>query len=168
MPLLLAALLAAAAADDPLAPARAGKVQCYSPDEMARTCRSIAGYRQTGPDTYDNSALILVAPAPLTLLRTITPVTIKDGAVCGALRSEDVTAGVVLVDGTPLDETKAASIKAKVAHGLAPFAGKTICTRYVGDGDHVVAKVTIDGKAQDGFDQDVLWIAPDAGYGVAP
>jgi hypothetical protein len=45
------ALLAASA--NPLAPAAAGKVQCYHPDQVHHTCRSVANYQPRNDGRYD-------------------------------------------------------------------------------------------------------------------
>src|SRR6476469_1174748 len=101
--MLFVALLIGAAAtaskpgstENPLPRAEQGQLQCYEPDTAKKTCHSIAEYRRTGPGDYDNKAIVAVGNG-LTL-ETHSPITLKGGAVCGLIKSEDVMAGTLRV-----------------------------------------------------------------------
>lgn len=161
--LLLAAMLVA---DDPIAPAAAGKLQCHSPDVANKTCKSIAGY-QTGADgVIRNTARLPLANEPPVALTLISTVTVRDGAVCGVVTASDLEAGVIEVNGQPLAADKAGQIIAKVEVAMAPFLGKEICTRYTANGAMLLAHASIDGVAQPALDQPVIWVDPADGYRV--
>ena len=56
--LTLALQAAAPAVADPLAPARIGDLQCYRPDPVRKTCRSLAGYAFAADGRLDVTPLI--------------------------------------------------------------------------------------------------------------
>jgi hypothetical protein len=170
--LILAVFAAAPAqagpASDPLAPAASGMLQCYAPDAAKHVCQSLAGYRKRPDGSYDNAATIMLSPSPLVIMETVTPVTVDAGAVCGAIRTQDIDAAVISVNGQTLSNSDAATARSQIATGMAPLIGKRICTTYVADGAQLVAKATIDGEAQPAMDQKVIWVAPTDGFHVGP
>ena len=155
-----------AASENPLAKAEQGLLQCYRPDVSKKTCQSIASYRRTGPDVFDNKAVIPLGNGAS--LETHTPVSLKDGAVCGLIRAEDVLAGTVRVHETVLAAEQAKPILERIAQGLASFAGKEICTRYEPTGADLTAKVTIAGTERPDQSVTVKWISGSDGYTVSP
>jgi hypothetical protein len=170
--LLLAAttILPAQAAPtvDPLAPAASGMLQCYAPDVAKHVCRSLAGYRKRSDGGYDNASTIMLSPSPLVVMDTVSPVTVDAGAVCGAIRQQDIDTAVISVNGQKLSDADAATARSQIATAMASLIGKRICTTYVPDGAQLVAKATVDGVAQPAFDQKVLWVAPTDGFHVGP
>jgi len=154
--------------ENPLARASSGEVQCYQPDEKRRTCRSIAAYRRLNDGRYANTATVLLASAGPVVLETITPVTVRAGAVCGSIRAEDISAGKLRISNRLLTDDEAAPILARVAQSMAPMINKEICTAYVQSGNGITAKATIGGEYRADTDQKVAWIKPDDGYTVAP
>ncbi|WP_109807968.1 hypothetical protein [Sphingosinithalassobacter portus] len=165
---ILIALLGAQSVDDPLAPAREGKLQCYSPDTAAKTCQALAGYELAEDGTYRNTATVLIAPTPAVTMTTVSPVTVKDGAVCGYNRVEDLEASEISVDAMPIPEAQASAVRAQIIQALAPMIGPELCTRYTPDGDGLRAEVSFDGVARPEFNTRVIWVSPDEGYRVAP
>jgi hypothetical protein len=168
--LLASATLPAQASQtsDPLAPAASGMLQCYAPDVAKHSCQSLAGYRKRPDGSYDNAATIMLSPSPLVTMETLSPVTVDAGAVCGAIRQQDIDAAVISVNGQKLSDADAAGARSQIATGLAFLIGKRICTTYVPDGAQLVAKATIDGEAQPAMDQKVIWVAPTDGFHVGP
>lgn len=168
---MLFALMALAAAQtfpDPLSPAANGQVQCYAPSDH-KTCASTTAYTANGDGTYANASTILLAKTPAAVVvQLTTPVTIKAGAVCGALRREDVTGATVSVNGQPIPAEKAAPVLAGLAGAMGKVIGHEICTTFVPTGTGYVAKSTMDGKPQPDQDQKVVWVSPADGYTVAP
>jgi hypothetical protein len=152
---------------DPLAPAQDGKLQCYSPDRANKTCQSLAGYVRDGRGGYRNSAEVLLAKAPRLTLETVTPVTIKSGAVCGFIRKQDIDAGIVRQDGAPITGEAAQRILDAASRAVAPLADQEICTNYIADGDHWIARGTMGGAAGKLPDQMVIWVSHADGYRVA-
>jgi hypothetical protein len=166
--LALLILLAAPQAADPLAPARAGMVQCYAPDTAAKTCRSIAGYTQQADGSYLNTAKVLIAPDQRITVETVSSVRIKNGAVCGIVLRKDLLAGKVSVGGTVMPPDRAGTLLSRIAGALEPsgMLDKEICTAYIPDGDGLRAEVTLGGVARPDFAQTVIWVGANDGYSV--
>lgn len=168
---MLFALLALAAVasgyPDPLAPAAAGKVQCYVPTDR-KTCASLASYAAAPDGTFATSAIVMLSKDPVVIMQTTTEVRIRDGAVCGTILKSDITGGGLTLSGEAVPADKAAPFLAKIAEHLAPIIGHKICTVFVPDGDGFIAKASMDGVAQPDQDQRVIWVSPSDGYRVAP
>ena len=161
--LILASLLAVT--PSPLAKAEAGFVQCYQPNQAAKTCQSIASYKRNGDGTWANTAVVALSPRHPITLETTTPVHLDaQGAVCGQIRKDDVLTGKLAYAGQQLPGDKAAPILARIADGMAYLMGKEICTTYLADGAGMIAKATIDGQPAPMPDQKVIWIKPEDGY----
>lgn len=153
---------------NPLSPASAGRVQCYSPDLARHVCRSIASYTWHPDGSYDNRAIVLLSPTPLVVMESVTPVTIDTSAVCGAIRQQDIDSAIISVNGQKLADADAAPVRAQISTAMASIIGKRICTTYVPDGQQYIAKASIDGVAQPAMDQKVLWVDATDGFEVAP
>ena len=136
---------------------------------MARhVCRSIAIYSKRPDGGFDNRAIVMLAPSPLTVMESVTPVTVDAGAVCGAIRQQDINEAIISVNGRTLADAEAAPLRAQITAGMASLIGKRICTSYVPDGAELVAKVSIDGTAMTAMDQKVRWVKATDGFKVAP
>jgi hypothetical protein len=159
-------MAAAVTASNPLARAEAGQLQCYRPDVAKKTCQSIASYERTGPDTYDNKALVSLSNDAT--LETHTLVILRRHAVCGFIRSQDMLAGTVRFHGSVLAPGLAKPVLEKVAQSVAHFANKEICTRYELSGAALLAKVSIAGTYRPDQDIKVKWIDATDGYSVTP
>ena len=163
---VVAAQAAPAAAADPLAPARAGLLQCYAPNPSAKTCQSIAGYVFKTDGTIINTAEVLVAPSPLVTMKTAEPVTVKSDAVCGAL--SDLDDAEVFVEGRPADPAVSAKVREQLLAAMAPMLGKEICSFYMQGNGALAVSATLDGRSVPEMATTVLWIAPTDGYAVRP
>ncbi|EGF90535.1 hypothetical protein ABI_35580 [Asticcacaulis biprosthecium C19] len=167
LPLLVAALLAQDLPVDPLTPVQYGQVQCFSPDAATKTCNSIARFTPNG-DGYTNTATILLSSRPAMTITTTTQVHVRDGAVCGILRNEDVEAAKVKVDGRDLPPEEAMLVVAVVSDVVNDYVGQEVCTTYVAADSGLTAKATIQGSPQPELDQPMIWVSPSEGYTVAP
>ena len=157
---------AAASPSNPLAIAEKGQLQCYRPDVQRKTCHALASYSPTGPGTYDNKALIPVSTNAT--LETHTPVTVRGDAVCGFIRSQDLIAGTLRVDGQVIPPEKAKPILERIAQATTSMSDKEICTRYEPAGTDFTAKISIAGTYQRDQDEAVKWVGPTEGYSVTP
>jgi len=172
MPIIAAimSILAGATAADagPLAPAAEGMVQCYEPDDLARTCRSIAGYRLITGGTYANDAAVLISPTKNVILEITSPVEVKNGAVCGTARAKDVLDGRLRAAGSLVPQDKAAPALAQLVTALAAIIDKEVCTFYTPKDGVFIARASIDGIDRPELNQRVKWIKPSEGYKVSP
>lgn len=167
--ILLALAAAGAAYAAPLTPAAGGQIQCYVPDTTKKTCVSMAYYVARDDGAFDNRAVVLLNKEPAVTLETTTRVAIKDGAVCGAIRAEDIAAGKVTVGDHVMTPEEASPVLNSITQALAPVIGHEICTAFVPDASgKLVAQASMDGKRQAEQDQAVLWVSPSDGYTVAP
>ncbi len=168
--MLLAVLAAASAAyASPLTPAADGQAQCYLPDTARKTCTSMAYYVARSDGGFDNKAVVLINKAPAVTIETTTRVTIKDNAVCGAIRAEDIAAGKVTVQDRVMTSEEASPVLNSITQAMTPVIGHEICTAFVPDASgKLTAQATMDGKRQAEQDQPVLWVSPSDGYTVAP
>lgn len=165
---LSAATGGAGAADDPLAPAMAGMLECSRPDDQKKTCLAIASYRLVEGSTYSNTATILISPKGPVIFEGTSPATLDAGSVCGVMKPDDISSGKIWVAGKLLDHAHAAPILARMATTLSGMMNKEICVTYERSDDGLVEKTVIDGLYQADQDQVIEWVPPDAGYVVAP
>jgi hypothetical protein len=167
---LLAAAVQAAAPSavvaDPLAPARVGDLQCYGADPVRRTCRAMAGYTFGAGGQILNQAEVVLQASPVVTMKTVSPVTVRDGAVCGPLSGVDKAQ--ISVRGRRMAEEDAAPVRAQLLESMAPMLGKEVCTTYRRSGDWWIAEVTMDGVAQREMNDTLLWVPASAGYVVQP
>ncbi len=153
---------------DPLALARFGMSQCYSPNFKARTCASLVSFRDNGDGTMSNISSVLISSKPVAILKTVTPVSVVNGAMCGQISHEDITAGTLSVNGSLYAADAAAPILARIADGMTPLYGHQICTSYTDNGKDLTAHVALDGEAKPDQDNEVAWVADKDGFKVAP
>jgi hypothetical protein len=168
--LILAAALQAAAPSavvaDPLAPARIGDLQCYGADPVRRTCRAMGGYSFAADGQILNQAEVVLQASPVVTMRTVSPVTVRDGAVCGPLSGVDKAQ--ISVRGRRMAEADAAPIRAQLTQSMASMLGKEVCTTYRRSGDWWIAEVTMDGVARQDMNDTLIWVPASAGYTVQP
>jgi hypothetical protein len=162
--LLAQAHAAPQATPDPLAPARAGKVQCIGPSREKKTCLGMASFKPGAGNTFESTVAVLVSPNPLIVMETHAKGTVEGGGICNIIRAEDYAASTFTLNGAPMDESTAATIRPQVAATIAPMAGKKGCSRERPDGDVLVSEVTIDGVARPDMTQKVIWVSPTDGY----
>jgi hypothetical protein len=162
-------LAAAASADsDPLAPAMAGQVQCYTPDTARRTCRSIGAYAK-GAGGVQNTAIVLVSATPLVTMETTAPVQVKGRAICGTLATRDLATARFRIDGQPADPQRLEGLRNAVGKAMEPLIGHEICSSNLASGSGpMTAQASLDGKRAPTLDQQMIWVSPRDGYRVAP
>ena len=157
---------------DPLARAWEGLEQCFTPDEVRKTCRALAGYRRTHDGRIINDAeVVLVDEDPEMILVSATPVTLRDDMVCGTGKMAEGEIQTVIVDGVsitakndPTDLIGAIAEAFQVSSG-----GREICTRYDAAGDgRFTPVVFLDGKQFPDDGDVVIWVRRDDGWRVAP
>lgn len=161
---LLLASAAPQAAADPLASARAGKLQCANPNVEKKTCMGLSSYKVNPDGSFESVTTIVVAPQPLITMEVKAPGTVKDGALCGPIRKADFEAGTFKMDGKPLDDAIANAIRAQVIGSITPMLDKMGCARETPDGTAFKVEVTLDGVAHPEMTQRVLWVKPGDGY----
>ena len=168
MVLIALLLQAIAPAGDTLAPAFKGQAQCYAPDVARKACASIGEYARDSAGRIQNTAIVLISPSPAIVMRTVAPVEVKGGAVCGVITAGDLERATFVVNGRSADDATAANIRRALAPGYAPILGHEICTAYEADGETMRGLVSMDGQRRPELDQVVRWVSPAEGFAVKP
>lgn len=167
--LLLAALPqeAPAASADPLAPARAGKIRCVSPNAANRTCQTIIRYTVRDDGGFDATVIGIVSRDPMVLLEYKSFGRIEEGGVCMMIRMHDFETGTLLYNGAPVGPSEGQRLRLQLQGAVQPIAGKKRCFRdQPGNGDDMLSVITLDGVAQPEMQQRVAWLSPEEGYAV--
>lgn len=165
---LLSLTIAGPAEIDPLAPAREGMAQCYTPNKAARTCRALAKYEFHADGTITNYAEVLINPTPLIVMRAEAPVYIEDGAECGVVSDDDIQE--FFMDGAPVPPALQQQLQdAMMAVRAEHIPEGEYCTVYKPNSDGTLTGVvTIDGEPWPDGEDIVLWVNPAEGWKVAP
>jgi hypothetical protein len=162
--LLVLTPLSPQAATDPLAAAKAGKLQCANPNIEKKTCLGLTSYKVKPDGSFESTTTVMVAPQPVITMEVKSAGTVKDGAFCAPIRTSDFEAASFQMDGKPADPAIASAIRAQIVASIASLAGKMGCTRESPDGAVSKAEVTIDGVVRPELGQRVLWVKPEDGY----
>jgi hypothetical protein len=153
---------------DVLAPAREGKLQCFEPNAANKTCQSIGGYTFNTNGVIDNTADVLIMPQPVIVMRVISPVTLRDGAICGPLTLADIDGATFTIDGAAASAEDAQSIKTALAEQLAPMLNVETCITLTPVDGGFRADTAMAGTPRPDLSQRVIWVRPEDGYRVAP
>lgn len=158
---------APAAADDPLAPAQSGQLQCFAPDKSARTCGALTAFRRNPDHTWTSTVTSAPDPTQPLTLEVSSTVVVRDGAVCGTVRREDMIAGRLRYFGVVVPASRALPMLARLADALGPATGKEVCTRFEPGEGMLIARGSVTGSPGATVPpQSVIWVRPDAGYRV--
>lgn len=150
---------------EPLGPARQGQVQCFEPDAANKICAAMASYAFAADGAINNTSDVLIFPEPAIVMHISSPVTVRDGAVCGPIRQTDIDAASFTIDGQAAGADNTQMIRSQMQEQLASMIGVEVCSRFVPDGDHLRAVATAGGRPQP--DQRVIWVNASDGYRVA-
>lgn len=156
----------AAAQQDLLAPARAGEVQCFTPNVLRKTCSAISTYTAHTDGTFENRSQVLVARQPFIVMTSSSPVTVRNGSVCGPVTNEHLQAAQFTIDGQAAGDDNSAYLREQVAQ-MPGFLANEICAAYTRTGDGIRAEYTING-ARAAETSQFIWVRADEGYRVAP
>ncbi len=168
IPMLVALLvgttpLQADVVNDPLAPAKAGRIRCIDPDRTARTCGTIVRYTLRGDGAFDALVTGVVNRDPLIVLEYSTFGQVRDGLVCSRIRPADFNTGKLTSNGTALSPALETNTRLKLMEALQPLAGHERCYRDAGAGELTV-NVTIDGLLRPEMSQTAIWVLPEDGF----
>jgi hypothetical protein len=165
---LVAAAQPGANSTDPLAPARLGQLQCYTPNIAKKTCHALAQYVWAADGSIQNPAEVMIEENPLVVMKGSAPVVVRSGAVCGPFRAEDIQQATFTIAGNPAPPQLANQIRTQLLMASTDRLGKDICTTYVPDKGEYTAQITIDGVAHPELSDRMIWVKPDDGFKVGP
>ncbi|MBO9711940.1 hypothetical protein [Sphingomonas sp.] len=166
------AMLAAAAlqtadapTDDPLAPARAGRVRCIDPDVARHNCSSIVRFRVQDDGRFEATVSGIIEPRVMIVYKISGEV--QGNAVCSIVRVDDFLAGKLYVEDKPATALEANAIRGRLVTRLSELSGKRRCFIDGTEGPGVTANVTVNGLLHPEMKQSVAWVSPTDGYAVA-
>lgn len=168
---ITALLVTLAALADPLAPAREGQVQCYSPVPAQKLCSAIGSYEFAADGTISNLAMNRIQDDPPIVMFARSPVIVRDGKECSthALRETDIEK--IEVAGRPLDAATLALVRSQILAGLPDFmkGDQPLCSTYTAKPDgSLSATVEVGGVPHPELTSTVLWVKPSEGWSVVP
>jgi hypothetical protein len=169
--MLTLSLLLLAAATDPLAPARAGLVQCYDPVPAQKLCRAMGSYDFAADGTISNLAVTRIQDAPAIVMFARSPVVLRDDKECsaGAIKESDIEK--IEVNGQALDAATLAIARGQIVAALPDFmkTGEALCSAYAPNADGTLsATVDVGGVAHPELTATVMWVNPLEGWKVVP
>ncbi|MBX3478446.1 MAG: hypothetical protein KF910_12605 [Brevundimonas sp.] len=147
---------------DPLAPGRAGKVQCYDPVVAEKTCRAIGAYRFGPGDEIWNESQSLLGASPRIVLTGRTRVWVRDGAECARNQNHADEIVGIQVNGVALEDGQYETVRAQIGAALeTAMGGGELCSTYhANDDGSLRATVTVGGVDRPEFESTVLWVDP--------
>lgn len=167
--ILLALFLAlapqSAPAPDPLASARAGRLECVTPDLARRTCVGLVRYefRANGDVAAHQEAAL--SPGSGLVMRASAMVQEQGGMVC--VNVDDFFDASFTIGGVAASASETDYLLDEIQKGLT---GDTYCGRRSApraDGT-ILSESVVDGAREARLDETILWVGPADGWRVAP
>lgn len=152
---------------DPLAPARAGKVQCHEPDPGARTCRIMTWYSVRADGVAEmrsvtalSNEMGLAAEARMTLRP-------ERGGLCGVVDATHMASYRIVQMRAPHAVVKNDRLFIRYRDEMiAALWGRKHCAfNFARAGDDIRLDVsTVDGQFAGELMAEFLWVSPGAGW----
>lgn len=164
-------LLSIAALADPLAPARAGQVQCYDPVPAQKLCRAIGSYEFAADGTISNLAVTRIQDAPPIVMFARSAVALKGDKECSVNPLNEADIERIEVAGQPLDAATLALARGQIVAALPDFmkTGEPLCSAYSSNSDgSLSATVDIGGVPHPELTATVRWVDLADGWKVTP
>lgn len=165
--LLFLTLLAAQAAPDPLAQARAGMIRCVEPDTVKKNCRAMIRYKVHDDGSFDATVSGFLGGDGGTIIVYETSGTVEGEQVCSVIRPVDMLHGRIYRGGKLVEERDAGPIQDQLRIQLQDVAGKKRCTLDQTVGGRLVSNVTLNGIVQPDQSQHIAWVSPQDGYALS-
>jgi hypothetical protein len=158
----------ALANEEPLAPAKAGKLWCYEPNPENKTCRSFSRFEWDGAGNIWEEDEIAFSANPLVTMKVRDTATIECVSICQIMREETFQTAVFMVDGKPASANLDTTYRKTYGARFAPLYGKKFCLDISPYGNVFITQVTIDGTPYPSATSRLKWISVDEGYELAP
>lgn len=97
-----------------------------------------------------------------------SPVIVRNGAVCGPIRRQDIDQAQFTIDGQAAGDENTQTIRGQMAQQLVSMIDVEVCTTFVPVADGLRADAVVGGTARPDLVQHVIWVRPEDGYHVAP
>ncbi|RZI99920.1 MAG: hypothetical protein EON90_09575 [Brevundimonas sp.] len=159
-------------ASDPLAPARAGLLQCYAAaiDIDRKICAGISTYTFNADGSITTTSVNVMNDDPVILLGAASVVYVRDGAECSRIADHADHFTTIDVDGVRLEGEDLAMARRNLADIITATLGNgEYCTRYTRKADGGIEAVTsVNGVEKPETRSQVLWIRPEDGWRAVP
>lgn len=152
---------------DPVAEHRSGRVQCFAPDDAARTCESLTWVEEGANGALTDHSVIAISNAPpMTLVHDVA-LEREGAAKCVRIDDSFFRGMQVNVGDKPVPAAAQAKAVA-VVRGVLPavILGKRLCVHQFAhiDGGRYLEVATADGELVGEMMAEFRWVDPDAGY----
>jgi hypothetical protein len=154
--------------EDPLAPAKAGKLWCYEPDSENRTCRSFSRFEWDAAGSIWEEDELTLSANPLVTMKVRAISTHEGVAICQVIVEETFQKAMFMVDGKPATADEDMAFREQYGSRYAPFYGKKFCLEISPYESIFITQVAIDGTPYPSATSRLKWISPDEGYVLAP
>lgn len=161
-------------AADPLAFVAQGLLECAEPDEAAKTCHALAHFTPRPDGSFTDDTEVLLRPDMKMTLSFSGVALLKGNQVCGTVSMQMVQQAKLRFGGAPIPPEQSAELLPRIQEGMARegLIDKELCSTRTPDGSgnprSFTRHATIAGQPVNHPDDHLLWVAPDAGYRVAP
>jgi len=154
----------AGASVDPLKPARSGRIQCHNPDLARRSCEAMSRFVFLQDGGVVAMAAVKISDHPLTIVQTVTPVTVREGQVCGDL--QDTRISQLMIEGRPARPEESKEVGDALREVWREDFGKPSCSRYTAEGELLTVETTVDGVPRPDSRRRMMWVDHDSGFGI--
>lgn len=165
---MLAAVSVTTADVDVLANVKAGRMICSSPDDASKTCSTISRYELQTDGSLLETSEVLFAPTQAISLEVKARITLKNGAICGAMLQSDLDHGIVRIGGNPIPDDKNKAVLAKLDEKFAMLFGRQTCEMLRIENGQLLKFGQMEGVDIPLPPKPVRWIAASDGFKVAP
>lgn len=152
---------------DPLAPARAGKVQCLDPDPAARSCRGMAWFDLRPDGSVEARQIIIFPNMPAYAAEARFRLRREGAALCGVLSETEMASHRVVHSRAPFAPARDDRIIILFREAMVgALWNRKLCSHhYARTGDDLMQEVgTIDGQFAGELMSLYIWVDPKAGW----
>lgn len=154
--------------ENPLAPAKAGKLWCYEPDSENKTCHAFSRFEWEAAGTVWEEDEIALSANPLVVMKIRGATTLEGVAICQVMAEESFQKAVFMVEGKPATAEEDMTYRENYGSRFAPFYGKKFCLEISPYESIFITQVAIDGTPYPSATSRLKWISADEGYVLAP
>jgi hypothetical protein len=154
--------------ENPLAPAKAGKLWCYEPNSENKTCSSFSRFEWDAAGTIWEEDEIALSANPLVSMKVRATTTLEGVSICQVIAEETFQKAVFMVDGKPATADEDMVYREQYGSRFASFYGKKFCVEISPYESIFITQVAIDGTPYPSATSRLKWISPNEGYVLAP
>ena len=159
---------AAHANEDPLAPAKAGKLWCYEPNSENKTCSSFSRFEWDAAGTIWEEDEIAFSANPLVSMKVRATTALEGVSICQVIAEETFRKAVFMVNGKIATADEDMAYREQYGSRFASFYGKKFCVEISPYESIFITQIAIDGTPYPSATSRLKWISPDECYVLTP